>query len=163
MTDSSSRSSRSPTPLAKSIPKASCSRPNQAPPMPSTALPALPNLPPALRDAVLGWFDANGRIFAIRQARDPYAILVSEVMAQQTQIGRVQEYWTRWMRTFPTIESLASASPADVLRAWAGLGYNRRAINLQRAARVVVADHGGRIPRTVKALEALPGVGPYTA
>src|SRR2546423_1880876 len=153
MTDSSSRSSRSPTPLAKSIPKASCSRSDQAPPMPRTAL----------RDAVLGWFDANGRIFAIRQARDPYAILVSEVMAQQTQIGRAQEYWTRWMRTFPTIDSLASASPADVLQAWAGLGYNRRAINLQRAARVVVADHGGRIPRTVKALEALPGVGPYTA
>src|SRR5256885_4006493 len=126
-------------------------------------MPALPSLPPALRDAVLGWFDANGRIFAIREARDPYAILVSEVMAQQTQIGRAQEYWTRWMPTFPTIDSLASASPADVLRAWAGLGYNRRAINLQRAARVVVADHGGRLPRTVKALEALPGVGPYTA
>src|SRR5439155_22493461 len=76
-------------------------------------MPVLPSLPPALRDAVLAWFDANGRIFAIRQARDPYAILVSEVMAQQTQIGRAQEYWTRWMATFPTIESLASASPAE--------------------------------------------------
>ena len=126
-------------------------------------MPVLPSLPPALRDAVLAWFDANGRIFAIRQARDPYAILVSEVMAQQTQIGRAQEYWTRWMATFPTIESLASASPAEVLRAWAGLGYNRRAINLQRAARVVVEDHGGRMPRDVEALEALPGIGPYTA
>jgi A/G-specific adenine glycosylase len=116
-----------------------------------------------MRDAVLDWFDANGRMFAIREVRDPYAILVSEVMAQQTQIGRAQEYWTRWMATFPTLEALASASPGDVLRAWAGLGYNRRAINLQRAARVVVAEHGGRLPETVEALERLPGVGPYTA
>jgi A/G-specific adenine glycosylase len=116
-----------------------------------------------MRDAVLAWFDANGRIFAIREARDPYAILVSEVMAQQTQIGRAQEYWTRWMATFPTCEALAAASPADVLRAWAGLGYNRRAINLQRAARVIVAEHAGRLPETVEELELLPGVGPYTA
>jgi A/G-specific adenine glycosylase len=116
-----------------------------------------------MRDAVLDWFDTNGRMFAIREARDPYAILVSEVMAQQTQIGRAQEYWTRWMATFPTFEALASASPGDVLRAWAGLGYNRRAINLQRAARAVVAEHGGRLPETVEALQRLPGVGPYTA
>ena len=126
-------------------------------------VPPVPSLPPAMRDAVLDWFDANGRMFAIREARDPYAILVSEVMAQQTQIGRAQEYWTRWMAMFPTLEALASASPGDVLRAWAGLGYNRRAINLQRAARVVVAEHGGRLPETVEALERLPGVGPYTA
>jgi A/G-specific adenine glycosylase len=126
-------------------------------------MPPVPSLPPAMRDAVLAWFDANGRIFAIREARDPYAILVSEVMAQQTQIGRAQEYWTRWMATFPTLEALAAASPGDVLRAWAGLGYNRRAINLQRAARVVVAEHGGRMPETVDGLERLPGVGPYTA
>jgi A/G-specific adenine glycosylase len=126
--------------------------------MPTTA-----SLAPAMRDALLDWFDANGRIFAIREARDPYAILVSEVMAQQTQIGRAQEYWTRWMETFPSVEALAAASPADVLRAWAGLGYNRRAINLHRAARVIVADHGGTVPETVEALEMLPGVGPYTA
>jgi len=116
-----------------------------------------------MRDAVLAWFDASGRIFAIREARDPYAILVSEVMAQQTQISRAQEYWTRWMAIFPSLEALACASPADVLRAWAGLGYNRRAINLQRAARVVVAEYGGRLPETVEELERLPGVGPYTA
>jgi A/G-specific adenine glycosylase len=126
-------------------------------------MPSVPTLPPAMRDAVLDWFDAHGRMFAIREARDPYAILVSEVMAQQTQIGRAQEYWTRWMATFPTVETLAAASPADVLRAWAGLGYNRRAINLQRAARVIVTDHGGRVPETVEALERLPGIGPYTA
>jgi A/G-specific adenine glycosylase len=126
-------------------------------------MPITASLAPAMRDALLDWFDANGRIFAIREARDPYAILVSEVMAQQTQIGRAQEYWTRWMETFPSVEALAAASPADVLRAWAGLGYNRRAINLQRAARVIVADHGGAMPDTVEALEKLPGVGPYTA
>jgi A/G-specific adenine glycosylase len=126
-------------------------------------MPANPSLPPAMRDAALAWFDANGRTFAIRQARDPYAVLVSEVMAQQTQIGRAQEYWTRWMQAFPSVEALAAASPADVLRAWAGLGYNRRAINLQRAARVIVAEHGGRMPDTVEVLEGLPGVGPYTA
>jgi A/G-specific adenine glycosylase len=120
-------------------------------------------LAPAMRDALLDWFDANGRIFAIRETRDPYAILVSEVMAQQTQIGRAQEYWTRWMAMFPSVEALAAASPADVLRAWAGLGYNRRAINLQRAARVIVDEYGGAMPDTVEALERLPGVGPYTA
>ena len=121
------------------------------------------SLPPALRDAVLAWYDAAGRQFAIRDSTDPYAILVSEVMAQQTQIGRAAQYWDRWMRRFPTLTSLADASPADVLREWAGLGYNRRAINLQRAARAIVAEHGGIVPDSVEALERLPGIGPYTA
>src|SRR5215210_6649158 len=116
------------------------------------AMPIPAGLDPAMRDALLDWFDANGRIFAIRAARDPYAILVSEVMAQQTQIGRAQEYRTGWMKAFPSLEALAAASPADVLRAWAGLGYNRRAINLQRAARAIVAEHGGVVPNTVEAL-----------
>lgn len=126
-------------------------------------MPAPTSLPPALRDAVLAWYDAAGRQFSIRASTDPYAILVSEVMAQQTQIGRAGEYWDRWMRRFPTLTSLAEASPADVLREWAGLGYNRRAINLQRAARAIVAEHGGIVPDSVAALERLPGVGPYTA
>ena len=121
------------------------------------------SLPPALRDAVLAWYDAEGRQFAIRDSTDPYAILVSEVMAQQTQIGRAAQYWDRWMGRFPTLTALADASPGDVLREWAGLGYNRRAINLQRAARAIVAEHGGTIPDSVEALERLPGVGPYTA
>jgi A/G-specific adenine glycosylase len=120
-------------------------------------------IPLAARDAVLSWFAASGRSLAIRESRDPYAILVSEVMAQQTQIARAQEYWMRWLIEFPTVDDLANASPAAVLRAWAGLGYNRRAINLQRAARVIVAEHGGRVPASVEALERLPGVGPYTA
>lgn len=120
-------------------------------------------IPTALRDAVLNWYRANGRVLPFRSTRDPYAILVSEVMAQQTQIDRVAEAWTRFMTRFPTIESLADAAPADVLRQWRGMGYNRRALNLHRLARVVVADHGGQIPRDVAALTRLPGIGPYTA
>jgi A/G-specific adenine glycosylase len=84
-------------------------------------------------------------------------------MAQQTQIARVGEAWREFTTTFPTLQRLADASPADVLRAWRGLGYNRRALNLWRAARVVVDDHGGRLPSDVEALERLPGIGPYTA
>jgi A/G-specific adenine glycosylase len=84
-------------------------------------------------------------------------------MAQQTQISRVGEAWREFTTTFPSFESLAAASPADVLRAWRGLGYNRRALNLWRAARIVVEDHGGRLPMGLAALERLPGIGPYTA
>jgi A/G-specific adenine glycosylase len=84
-------------------------------------------------------------------------------MAQQTQIARVGEAWREFTAIFPTIVLLAAASPADVLRAWRGLGYNRRALNLWRAARIVVDDQGGRLPADVVALERLPGIGPYTA
>ena len=116
-----------------------------------------------LQDAILAWYDAHGRSLAFRATSDPYAVLVSEVMAQQTQIGRVSEAWAAFLVAFPTIPALAEATPADVLRAWRGLGYNRRALNLWRAARVVVEDHGGELPRDVAALERLPGIGPYTA
>jgi len=118
---------------------------------------------PELQSAILGWYDAHGRSLAFRATSDPYAVLVSEVMAQQTQIGRVSEAWAAFLVAFPTIPALAEATPADVLRAWRGLGYNRRALNLWRAARVVVEDHGGELPRDVAALERLPGIGPYTA
>ncbi len=120
-------------------------------------------VPPALRDAVLAWFDANGRALAFRATRDPYAVLVSELMAQQTQAERAAEAWTRWMAQFPTVAALAGAPVAEVIRAWAGLGYNRRAINLHRAAKAIVAEHDGRVPDTVDGLMTLPGVGPYTA
>jgi A/G-specific adenine glycosylase len=120
-------------------------------------------LPVDARAAVLAWFDARGRALSFRGTRDPYAILVSEVMAQQTQISRVVEAWSRFIDRFPTVEALAAASPADVLRAWRGMGYDRRALNLHRAARAMVAEHGGQVPRDLAALQGLPGIGPYTA
>jgi A/G-specific adenine glycosylase len=115
------------------------------------------------RAAVLAWFDARGRVLAFRGTRDPYAILVSEVMAQQTQISRVVEAWSRFIARFPTVGALAAASPADVLRAWRGMGYDRRALNLHRAARAIVDEYGGHVPRDLAALQKLPGIGPYTA
>ncbi len=118
---------------------------------------------PQAREAILAWFDARGRSFPFRGIADPWAILVSETMAQQTQIDRATGKWTSFMTRFPTVEALAAGSPADVLREWRGLGYNRRALNLWRAARVVVDRHGGRVPDDLDALRALPGVGPYTA
>jgi A/G-specific adenine glycosylase len=125
--------------------------------------PFLPTVPEGLRKAILAWYDARGRSLPFRGTTDPYAVLVSEVMAQQTQISRVAAAWTAFMAAFPTLADLAAASPADVLRAWRGMGYNRRALNLWRAARVVVEVHGGRLPSDVAALERLPGIGPYTA
>jgi A/G-specific adenine glycosylase len=118
---------------------------------------------PELQAAILGWYEAQGRRLAFRGTDDPHAVLVSEVMAQQTQISRVAEAWSAFLATFPTIQSLAAAEPADVLRAWRGLGYNRRALNLWRAARLVVDEYDGELPRDLAALERLPGVGSYTA
>jgi A/G-specific adenine glycosylase len=106
---------------------------------------------------LLAWFAEHGRDLPWRRTRDPYAILVSEVMLQQTQVERVIPRYLEWLERWPTVEALAAASPADVIRAWQGLGYNRRGLNLHRAARRV-AEHGW--PRD---LRELPGVGPYTA
>lgn len=114
-------------------------------------------------DVVLAWYASNGRDLAFRHTSDPWAILVSEVMAQQTQAARAAEAWTRFMDRFPTPVSLAAASPADVIREWRGLGYNRRAVTLRAAAISIVEQHGGRVPDTLEALIALPGIGPYTA
>ncbi len=115
----------------------------------------------SLTGALLDWYAAEGRDLPWRRTHDPYAILVSEIMLQQTQVARVLERWPAWLERWPTVEALAAASTADVLRAWSGLGYNRRALNLQRAARAVV-ERGG-FPRDPKGLQELPGVGPYTA
>ena len=120
-------------------------------------------VPPEARTAILDWYDATGRLLAFRSTADPYAVLVSELMAQQTQAARAAEAWTAWMARWPTVRDLAAAPLAEVVRAWAGLGYNRRAVNLHRAAQAIVRDHGGEVPASVEALEALPGVGPYTA
>ena len=106
---------------------------------------------------LLAWHSQNGRDLPWRMTTDPYAILVSEVMLQQTQVARVVSRWTEWLERWPDVESLAAASPADAIRAWQGLGYNRRALNLHRAACVVAAS-GWPDDLTV-----LPGVGRYTA
>ena len=106
---------------------------------------------------LLAWFRAQGRDLPWRHTRDPYAILVSEVMLQQTQVERVIPRYLRWLERWPTAADLAEASPADAIREWQGLGYNRRAVNLQRAARHV-AEHGWP-----EDLTELPGVGAYTA
>ncbi len=118
---------------------------------------------PAARDALLDWYAERGRPLAFRRTADPYAVLVSEAMAQQTQAARAAASWERFMARFPTVEILASASPAEVLRAWRGLGYDRRALALRLAAIKIRDEHGGRVPDSIQALEALPGVGPYTA
>jgi A/G-specific adenine glycosylase len=111
---------------------------------------------------LLEWWSANRRDLPWRKTRDPYRILVSEVMLQQTQVDRVIPYYERWLEAFPNVESLAAAPTAEVIRLWAGLGYNRRAVNLQRTAQAVV-DGGGSFPEDVESLKALPGIGPYTA
>jgi A/G-specific adenine glycosylase len=116
----------------------------------------------AFRRALLGWWDANARDLPWRHTRDPYRILVSEVMLQQTQVDRVIPYYHRWLDAFPDVHALAAAPTAEVIRLWKGLGYNRRAVNLQRAAQAVV-ERGGDFPDTVDELLVLPGIGPYTA
>ena len=117
----------------------------------------------ALQDGLLAWYAANRRDLPWRQTRDPYHILLSEMMLQQTQVPRVLPRYLAWLARFPTLAALAAAPTADVLREWSGLGYNSRAVRLQAVARHVVAEHGGRMPREVAALLALPGIGDYTA
>jgi A/G-specific adenine glycosylase len=116
-----------------------------------------------VRERLLAWYRAGHRDLPWRQTRDPYHILVSEVMLQQTQADRVIPKYREFLSRFPTIQSLAAAPTAEVIKAWAGLGYNRRAVHLQRAAQAVVERHGGRMPQDRAALERLPGVGRYTA
>src|SRR5436190_2404556 len=111
----------------------------------------------AVDDLLLAWFAENGRDLPWRRTRDPYAILVSEVMSQQTQVERVVPRWQLWLERWPTVEALAAAPAADVIREWQGLGYNRRALSLHRAAQRVAADGWP------DDLTELPGVGPYTA
>lgn len=98
-----------------------------------------------------------------RRTRDPYAIWLSEVMLQQTQVARVLTRWSEWLERFPNVEALAEAESAEVLEAWQGMGYNRRALALHRAAQVVVENYGGVFPTETAELTALPGIGPATA
>lgn len=118
---------------------------------------------PPLSPALLEWYDEVRRDLPFRRTRDPYAIWVSEVMLQQTQVATVLSYFTRWMQRFPTVKALASASEDDVLHAWQGLGYYSRARSLRRAAQAVVERFDGSLPGTVEDLLSLPGIGPYSA
>jgi A/G-specific adenine glycosylase len=111
----------------------------------------------------LPWFDTAKRALPWRRSRDPYRLLVSEVMLQQTQVSRVIEYYRRFLRAFPTCRALAEAPLDEVLHAWAGLGYYARARNLQRACQVVTQEYGGRFPQRFEQAAALPGIGRYTA
>lgn len=117
----------------------------------------------AFQRFVRTYFKNYGRDFPWRRTKDPYKILVSEVMLQQTQTERVVVKYAEFLKAFPTWKALSDASPAEVVKVWMGLGYYRRAFNLHKAARSVCEDFGGKPPRSAEALKQLPGVGPYTA
>lgn len=115
------------------------------------------------QQALLRWYRANHRALPWRQTKSPYRIFLSEMMLQQTQVDRAIPKYHAFVERFPTVQELAAAPLAEVIRLWAGLGYNRRAVHLQRAAQAVVAEHGGRFPMRLPALLDLPGIGAYTA
>lgn len=123
-----------------------------------------PDDPEGFRASLAGWFSKAGKDLPWRRTHEPYAILVSEMMLQQTQIATVlgKEYYTRFLRKFPNIEALARADDTSLLKAWEGLGYYRRARMLRETARTIISQHHGRFPETEKQLLALPGIGPYT-
>jgi len=112
---------------------------------------------------LIRWFEANGRDLPWRRTRDPYRILVSEVMLQQTQVERVKDYYGRFLSRYPTVQDLAEAPRSGVMEEWAGLGYYNRARNLHKAAKHIARRHDGKFPRSLEAVRALPGVGGYTA
>ncbi len=112
---------------------------------------------------LLAWYRTHGRKLPWRRTRDPYRILVSEIMLQQTQVDRVKGYYRRFLRQYPSFERLAAADEPQVREAWEGLGYYARARNLQRTARLVVDEHDGRLPDDPQVIRQLPGIGRYTA
>ncbi len=112
---------------------------------------------------LLAWYRAHRRDLPWRRQRDPYAVWVSEVMLQQTQVATAEPFFRRWMRRFPTVSALAAADEASVLHAWQGLGYYSRARALLKGAREVLTSHDGKLPRNAEQLRSLPGIGPYTA
>jgi len=116
-----------------------------------------------VQSALLEWYARQARDLPWRRTRDPYAILVAEVMLQQTQVDRVIPKWHAWLQRFPSLADLAQATRADAIRAWQGLGYNLRAVRLHAIACQAVAEYGGELPRTVPELMALKGIGRYTA
>ncbi len=134
------------------------------PPNPAQATPPWPDFPVgALRGALRAWYADCGRTLPWRNIDQPYAIWISEIMLQQTQVKTVLPYYQRWLEQFPTVEALAAADQQTVLKAWEGLGYYSRARNLHRAAQRLVSEHHGQIPQDFEALSALPGIGKTTA
>ncbi len=121
-----------------------------------------PSLKKVFQQKILTWYSANHRDLPWRETRDPYNIFVSEVMLQQTQVERVIPKYTQWLNVFPTVRSLAYASVPNVLRYWSGLGYNSRALNMQKAALEIYTKYNGIFPQVPKDLQKLPGIGPYT-
>jgi A/G-specific adenine glycosylase len=117
----------------------------------------------AFKKIIWKYYRAHRRDFPWRNTRDPYRILVSEIMLQQTQAPRVVSKYEEFIARFPTVQTLARASVSDVLAIWKGLGYNRRALALKRAAEIIMREHGGKVPRDIEKLIALPGVGKATA
>lgn len=117
----------------------------------------------ALQRRLIAWYERHGRDLPWRRTRDPYAILVSEVMLQQTQVERAKLYYERFLHQYPTAHDLAAADESQVREAWQGLGYYARARNLHKTTRKIVAEHDGRFPAEPAELATLPGVGPYTA
>lgn len=134
-----------------------------------TSVPAVPSPGPApgetasFRAAVAEHYLAHRRDMPWRETRDPYAVFVSEVMLQQTQVSRVLPKYEEWLASFPDFEALAAAPLAMVLEAWSGLGYNRRAVAIKRSAEIVIREHGGELPRDPSVLATLPGIGAATA
>jgi A/G-specific adenine glycosylase len=115
------------------------------------------------RSALLRWYSTHGRELPWRKTRDPYSILVSEVMLQQTQVGTVRTFYRKWLERFPNFAALAAATETEVLHAWQGLGYYTRARNLHAAAKAVVSRHKRTLPHDPKLIRELPGIGRYTA
>ena len=132
-------------------------------PQEKPTLDSSPALAARVHQAIADWYAANARGLPWRGSSDPYAILVSEVMLQQTQVERVVPKYREFLAAFPTLTALAESPPAEIIRVWAPLGYNGRAVRLHRLAQTVVREHGGRLPQTVPELRKLPGLGPYTA
>jgi len=123
----------------------------------------LPRHALSFKRRLLKWFRESGRDLPWRRSSDPYEILVSEFMLQQTQVSRVQDYYPRFLARYPTIEALSRATARQVRESWDGLGYYRRAENLRRLARTVMRVHDGRLPQDPETLQTLPGIGAYTA
>lgn len=119
--------------------------------------------PADIQARLFAWFDAGHRDMPWRRTSDPYRILIAEYLLQRTRVASGTPYYERFLQRFPDLASLAAATEEDILRAWEGLGYYRRARNLLAAARAIVRDHGGRIPSDAATLATLPGIGPYTA